>query len=40
MEKHAPTPNQKRNAVVSAVLLAVVAVAIYFTVIAQFVVYG
>ena len=39
MDNHA-TPKQKRNAVVSALLLAAVALAIYLTVIAKFVVYG
>jgi hypothetical protein len=40
MERHEPTSRQKRNAVISAVLLALVAVGIYLTVIAKFFVYG
>jgi hypothetical protein len=40
MQRHAPTPKQKRNAIVSALLLAAVAVGIYLTVIAKFMVYG
>jgi hypothetical protein len=40
MERHEPTAKQKRNAVISAVLLAAVAVGIYLTVIAKFFVYG
>jgi hypothetical protein len=36
----APTARQKRNAVISALILAAVAVGIYLTVIAKFVVYG
>jgi hypothetical protein len=40
MERHESTPKQRRNAIISAVLLALVAVGIYFTVIAKFVVYG
>ena len=40
MERHDPTPKQRRNAVISAVVLALVAIGIYLTVIAKFVVYG
>jgi hypothetical protein len=40
MEGHAPTSKQRRAAVVSALVLAAVAVGIYLTVIAKFVVYG
>jgi hypothetical protein len=40
MERHEATPKQRRNAIISAVLLALVAVGIYLTVIAKFVVYG
>ena len=34
------TPKQRRNAIVSAIVLAAVAIGIYLTVIAKFVVYG
>jgi hypothetical protein len=40
MDRHEPTSRQKRNAVVSALLLAAVALGIYLTVIAKFMVYG
>ena len=40
MQPHEPTPKQRRNAVISAVVLALVAIGIYLTVIAKFVVYG
>jgi len=40
MERHQATPRQRRNAVVTAVVLAAVALAIYLTLIAKFVVYG
>ena len=40
MERHVATPKQKRAAIVSALLLAAMALAIYFMVIAKFVVYG
>jgi hypothetical protein len=40
MERHAPTAKQRRNAVISAIVLALVAVGIYLTVIAKLVVYG
>ena len=40
MERHEPTGKQRRNAVISAIVLALVAVGIYLTVIAKFVVYG
>ena len=40
MERHAPTSKQRRATVVSALVLAAVAVGIYLTVIAKFVVYG
>jgi len=39
-QPHGPTARQKRAAVISAILLAVVAVGIYLTVIAKFIVYG
>ncbi len=37
---HEATPKQRRNAVNTAVVLAAVAIAIYLTLIAKFVVYG
>ena len=40
MQGHEPTARQKRSALVSALILAAVAVGIYLTVIAKFVVYG
>ena len=40
MERHGPTAQQKRKAIISAVVLAALAVAIYLTVIAQFVVHA
>jgi hypothetical protein len=40
MERHEPTPRQRRNAVVTALVLAAMAVGIYLTLIAKFVVYG
>ena len=40
MERHEPTASQRRNAVISAVVLALVAIGIYLTVIAKFFVYG
>ena len=40
MERHEPTSKQRRSAVVSALVLAAIAVGIYLTVIAKFVVYG
>ena len=40
MERHEPTARQPRNAVISAVVLALVAIGIYLTVIAKFFVYG
>ena len=40
MERHEPTRKQRRNAVITAVVLALVAAGIYLTVIAKFVVYG
>jgi hypothetical protein len=40
MERHAPDARQKRNAILTALTLAAVALGIYLTVIAQFVVYG
>ena len=40
MERHEATPKQRRNAIISAVLLALVAGGIYLTVIAKFFVYG
>jgi len=40
MERHEPTARQRRNAVISAVVLAVVAIGIYLTVIVKFAVYG
>jgi hypothetical protein len=40
MQGHEPSAKQKRNAIVSALLLAAVAVGIYLTVIAKFMVYG
>ena len=40
MERHEPTPKQRRNAVISALVLAAMAAAIYLTLIAKFVVYG
>ena len=40
MERHEATPKQRRNAVISAILLAAMALGIYLTVIAKFVVYG
>ncbi len=40
MQRHEPTPKQRRNAVISALVLAAVAAAIYLTLIAKFVVYG
>jgi hypothetical protein len=40
MQRQEPTGRQKRNAIVSAIVLAAIAVGIYLTVIAQFVVYG
>jgi len=40
MERHEPTARQRRNAVISAVVLALVAIGIYLTVIAKFFVYG
>jgi hypothetical protein len=40
MERHEPTAKQRRNAVISAIVLALVAIGIYLTVIAKFVVYG
>ena len=40
MQTREPTARQRRNAIISAVLLGAVAVGIYLTVIAQFVVYG
>ncbi len=39
-QRHEPTAKQRRNAIISAVLLAAMAVGIYLTVIAKFVVYG
>jgi hypothetical protein len=39
-QRHEPTPGQRRNAVVSALVLALVALGIYATVIAKFMVYG
>ena len=39
-ERHEPSAKQKRNAVISAVLLALMALGIYLTVIAKFFVYG
>ena len=40
VEKHVASPKQRRNAIVSALLLAAVAIGIYLTVIVKFVVYG
>ena len=40
MERHEPTSKQRRGAVISALVLAAIAVGIYLTVIAKFVVYG
>jgi hypothetical protein len=40
MERHEATPKQRRDAVVTAVVLAAVAAGIYLTLIAKFVVYG
>ena len=40
MERHEPTPKQRRNAVISALVLAAMAAAIYLTLIAKFVAYG
>lgn len=40
MESNAPDARQKRNAILTALTLAAVALGIYLTVIAQFVVYG
>jgi hypothetical protein len=40
MERHQATPKQRRDAVVTAVVLAAVALGIYLTLIAKFVVYG
>jgi hypothetical protein len=40
MQPHEPTSKQRRNAVISAVVLALVAVGIYLTVIAKFAIYG
>jgi hypothetical protein len=38
--RNEPTPRQRRNAVVTALVLAAMAVGIYLTLIAKFVVYG
>jgi hypothetical protein len=40
MQRHEATPKQRRNAIVTALVLAAVAVGIYLTLIAKFVVYG
>jgi hypothetical protein len=40
MQRHEATPKQRRNAVITAVVLATVAIGIYLTLIAKFVVYG
>ena len=40
MERHVATPKQKRAAILSALLLAAMALGIYLVVIAKFVVYG
>ena len=40
MQSNEPTAKQKRSAVTSALVLAAIAVGIYLTVIAQFVVHG
>ena len=37
---HQATPKQRRNAVITAVVLAAMAIGIYLTLIAKFVVYG
>lgn len=40
MQGHEPTPKQRRNAVITAAVLAAVALGIYLTLIAKFAVYG
>jgi len=40
MERHEPTARQRRNAVISAVVLALMAIGIYLAVIAKFAAYG
>jgi len=40
MQRHVPTPKQRRNAMITAVVLAALALGIYLTLIAKFVVYG
>ena len=40
MQRHEPTPKQRRNAVITALVLAALAIGIYLTLIAKFVVYG
>jgi hypothetical protein len=40
MQRHEPTPKQRKNAVITAVVLAALALGIYLTLIAKFVVYG
>ena len=40
MQRHEATPGQRRNAVITAVVLAAIAVGIYLTLIARYVVYG
>ena len=40
MQRHEPTPQQRRNAVITALVLAAVALGIYLTLITKFVVYG
>jgi hypothetical protein len=40
MQRHEPTARQRRNAVISAVVLALMAIGIYLAVIAKFAVYG
>jgi hypothetical protein len=40
MQTQEPSTRQRRNALISAIVLAAAAIGIYLTVIAQFVVYG
>ena len=40
VERHEPTAKQRRNALISALVLAAMAVGIYLTIITQFAVYG
>ncbi|HUQ29491.1 MAG TPA: hypothetical protein VM051_12915 [Usitatibacter sp.] len=40
MQRHDATPRQRRNAVITALVLGAMALGIYLTLIAKFVVYG